>query len=117
MVLIRDGKVLIGRRPEGVLLGGLWEFAGGKLEAGETLDGCRGRSLRNWRGESTWMGRLDRQIARLLQPRSFGEGQGATCRLRCTMYIPTSTTAPPSACKGCSGSPNKGPASKPVSTG
>ncbi len=53
MVLIRDGKVLIGRRPEGVLLGGLWEFPGGKLEAGETLDGCRGRSLSNWRGEST----------------------------------------------------------------
>ena len=28
-VLERDGKVLIGRRLEGALLGGLWEFPGG----------------------------------------------------------------------------------------
>jgi len=45
MILIRDGKVLIGRRPEGKLLGGLWEFPGGKLEAGETLEGCLQREI------------------------------------------------------------------------
>jgi A/G-specific adenine glycosylase len=32
----RDGRLLIQQRPEEGLLGGLWEFPGGKLEAGET---------------------------------------------------------------------------------
>ena len=47
-VLERDGKVLIARRPEGELLGGLWEFPGGKCEEGETLEACL---LREWREE------------------------------------------------------------------
>jgi len=32
----RDQKLLIQRRPESGLLGGLWEFPGGKIEAGES---------------------------------------------------------------------------------
>ncbi len=36
-VVLRDGKVLIARRPSQGLLGGLWEFPGGKLESGESL--------------------------------------------------------------------------------
>lgn len=36
-VIHRDGTVLIARRPSHGLLGGLWEFPGGKLEAGEAL--------------------------------------------------------------------------------
>lgn len=41
-VIRRDGKVLVARRPSGGLLGGLWEFPGGKLEAEEELgDGLR----------------------------------------------------------------------------
>ena len=31
-----DGRVLIGQRPEGKTLAGLWEFPGGKVEDGET---------------------------------------------------------------------------------
>lgn len=31
-----DGRVLICQRPEGKTLAGLWEFPGGKLEAGES---------------------------------------------------------------------------------
>jgi A/G-specific adenine glycosylase len=39
-ILYRNGKVLIGRRPEGETLGGLWQFPGGRLEAGESLEAC-----------------------------------------------------------------------------
>jgi A/G-specific adenine glycosylase len=39
-VLRREGQVLIGRRPEDKLLGGLWEFPGGKQDPNESLDQC-----------------------------------------------------------------------------
>ena len=35
-VVEHEGKFLIGRREEGTVLAGLWEFPGGKVEAGET---------------------------------------------------------------------------------
>ncbi len=46
--LIRDGenRLLIGQRPLDGLLGGLWEFPGGKQENGETLPECLQRELR-----------------------------------------------------------------------
>ncbi len=33
-----DGRVLLSQRPEGKALAGLWEFPGGKVEPGETLE-------------------------------------------------------------------------------
>jgi A/G-specific adenine glycosylase len=39
------GKLLIAQRPLDGLLGGLWEFPGGKQEAGETLPACLEREL------------------------------------------------------------------------
>lgn len=42
----RDGRYLIARRKAGVHLAGYWEFPGGKREAGETLEECLQRELR-----------------------------------------------------------------------
>lgn len=44
-VILEEGAVLIGRRPEGKLLGGLWEFPGGKQDPGETLEECLMREI------------------------------------------------------------------------
>jgi 8-oxo-dGTP diphosphatase len=35
-VVEHDGRFLVGQRPEGVPLAGLWEFPGGKIQPGET---------------------------------------------------------------------------------
>lgn len=39
-VIEKDGRFLICKRPQGKNHGGLWEFPGGKLEKGETLNAC-----------------------------------------------------------------------------
>ena len=40
-----DGRVLIAQRPEGKGMSGLWEFPGGKIEAGETPEQALIREL------------------------------------------------------------------------
>ncbi len=45
-VIERGGKILITRRPEGAHLAGLWEFPGGKAEAGESPDRALAREVR-----------------------------------------------------------------------
>ncbi|MCE5208110.1 MAG: A/G-specific adenine glycosylase [Chloroflexi bacterium] len=44
-VIQRDGYVFLARRPPNGLLGGMWEFPGGKCEPGEGLPGCLKREL------------------------------------------------------------------------
>ena len=45
-VIWRDAEILIAQRPPNGLLGGLWEFPGGKQEPGETLQQCLVREIR-----------------------------------------------------------------------
>ena len=49
-----DGRVLLGQRPEGKSMAGLWEFPGGKVEAGETPEIALIRELEEELGINTW---------------------------------------------------------------
>jgi len=55
-VVQRDGLVLVTRRQRGVHLEGFWEFPGGKCEAGEPLDRCLARELREELGVEARVG-------------------------------------------------------------
>lgn len=44
-LVFRHGRLLIAQRPDGSHLAGLWEFPGGKREAGETWEDCLRREL------------------------------------------------------------------------
>ena len=48
-----DGRVLIAQRPEGKAMAGLWEFPGGKVDDGETLEEALIRELREELGIDT----------------------------------------------------------------
>ncbi|MGH1463998.1 MAG: (deoxy)nucleoside triphosphate pyrophosphohydrolase [Cognatishimia sp.] len=50
----RDGRVLLAQRPEGKSLAGLWEFPGGKVEAGETPEVALIRELQEELAIDTW---------------------------------------------------------------
>lgn len=55
-VIQRDGRLLISRRPLKGLLGGLWEFPGGKQVEGEDLPACLQREIREELGADVQVG-------------------------------------------------------------
>ena len=55
-VIRRRGQVLIAQRPEEGLLGGLWEFPGGKQQPGEDLVSCLQREIREELGVEVYVG-------------------------------------------------------------
>lgn len=53
----QDGMVLITKRPAGSHLAGYWEFPGGKQEAGETLEECLVREMKEELGVNVRAGK------------------------------------------------------------
>lgn len=56
--LRKEGKILIGQRPENHTLAGLWEFPGGKIELGESPEQALARELSEELGIEADIGEL-----------------------------------------------------------
>jgi 8-oxo-dGTP diphosphatase len=61
-LIFQNGKLLITRRRAGAHLGGLWEFPGGKREAGETFEQCLVREIREELAAAVSVGELFEDI-------------------------------------------------------
>lgn len=57
-ILKKDGRVLVGQRPENHTLAGLWEFPGGKIELGESPEQALARELNEELGIEAQVGGL-----------------------------------------------------------
>ena len=56
--LKKDGRILVGQRPENHSLAGLWEFPGGKIELGESPEEALSRELSEELGIEAQIGEL-----------------------------------------------------------
>ena len=62
-LIFHGGKLLITQRHAKTHLGGLWEFPGGKREAGETFEQCLVREIREELGVEISVGELFAEVA------------------------------------------------------
>ena len=62
-LIVRDGRLLIARRPEGKHMAGRWEFPGGKLEKGESPEEAIEREIREELAAEIRAGRVYQAIA------------------------------------------------------
>jgi 8-oxo-dGTP diphosphatase len=78
-VLVRGGKILLARRAAGKKLAGLWEFPGGKLDAGETPAQALVRELKEELGLDAVAGP---ELMRSVHDYDFGRVEliGLVCR-------------------------------------
>lgn len=74
-----DGRVLLAQRPEGKSMAGLWEFPGGKIEAGETPEAALIREMKEELG-------IDIQSA-CLAPFTFASHAYETFHLLMPLYL------------------------------
>jgi len=74
-----DRRVLITQRPEGKAMAGLWEFPGGKVEAGETPEASLVRELKEELGVET--------SAACLAPLTFASHSYADFHLLMPLYV------------------------------
>ena len=74
-----DNRILITRRPPGRSMAGLWEFPGGKVEAGETPEAALIRELKEELGIDT--------SASCLAPLTFASHAYADFHLLMPLYV------------------------------
>lgn len=90
--VIRDeaGMILLTRRPEGLHMGGLWEFPGGKVESGEAPAPALARELEEELGLQAVIGK----------PVTFAVHEEAGLRILLLFYEVAMGEAPPEAREG-----------------
>jgi 8-oxo-dGTP diphosphatase len=74
-----DRRILIAQRPPGKSMAGLWEFPGGKVEAGETPEATLVRELREELGVE--------MTAKCLAPLTFGSHAYDDFHLLMPLYV------------------------------
>lgn len=85
-IIVDNGRVMITRRREGEKLAGSWEFPGGKVESGETLQSCLARELKEELG-------LDAEIGAVLAESDYEYEHGAIRLIALRAHILNGTPA------------------------
>jgi 8-oxo-dGTP diphosphatase len=89
-VVEHEDQFLIGQRPPGVPLAGLWEFPGGKIEPGETADAA---AIRECREETDLEVQADKTL--LLHEEHYPHGTVALHFIACRLTFPATAPRPP----------------------